>query len=76
MEKIPRQGIRELLESNGTWPLTEYITEEGIPAALLEQYPWNRHYGRESLRENIACMPEDDDMNYPMLNLHRPGDVR
>jgi ADP-ribosylglycohydrolase len=70
VEKIPRAGIRELLESNGTWPLTGYITAHGIPEALQQKYPWNRHFGKESLRENIRSMPEDDDLNYTMLNLH------
>lgn len=70
VEKIPRHAIKEMLLSNGTWPLTEYITERGIPQSLLIQYPWNKHSGRESLRENIVCMTEDDDMNYAMLNLH------
>lgn len=70
VEKIPRSAIKEMLSSNGTWPLTEYITERGMPESLLKQYPWNKHGGRESLRENIVCMTEDDDMNYPMVNLH------
>jgi ADP-ribosylglycohydrolase len=69
VEKTTRAGIRELLLSNGSWPLSSFITEQGIPAELLKRYPWNRHEGRESLRENIVCMTEDDDMNYPMLNL-------
>jgi ADP-ribosylglycohydrolase len=69
VEKIPREGIRELLEANRTWPLQDYISAIGIPEALQARYPWNRHSGKESLRENIVCMPEDDDMNYPMLNL-------
>ena len=70
VEKHSRAVIRELLESNKTWPLSDYITAAGIPQALLQKYPWNRHHGRESLRENIVCMTEDDDMNYAMLNLH------
>lgn len=70
IEKNTRSGIIELLSSNGTWPITDYITEIGIPDLLLKKYPWNRHYGKESLKENIECMPEDDDMNYPMLNLY------
>jgi ADP-ribosylglycohydrolase len=69
IEKTPRSGIIELLSSNGTWPISDFITENGIPNSLLKKYPWNKHYGKESLKENIACMPEDDDMNYPMLNL-------
>lgn len=69
VEKIPREGIRQILASNGSWPLSYYITEKGIPQEILTRFPWNRHAGKESLRENILCMPEDDDMNYPMLNL-------
>jgi len=69
VEKIPRGGIRSILSSNGTWPLSYYITQKGVPEDLLVRYPWNSHEGKESLRENIICMPEDDDMNYPMLNL-------
>ncbi len=69
VEKISRAGIRELLSSNKTWPITNYVSGKNIPDHLLKKYPWNRHYGKESLLENIVCMPEDDDMNYPMLNL-------
>ena len=69
VEKTPRAGIEELLRSNDSWPLKAYITEKGIPDHLLKKYPWNRHYGRESLRENIVCMTEDDDLNYAMVNL-------
>ena len=70
VEKHSRAAIKEILQSNGNWPLANYITEKGIPDELLKKYPWNKHSGRESLRENIVCMTEDDDMNYPMLNLH------
>ena len=70
VEKHPRAVIKEILLSTGNWPLADYITEQGLPQALRQKYPWNKHRGRESLRENIVCMTEDDDMNYPMLNLH------
>jgi ADP-ribosylglycohydrolase len=69
VEKMTREGIRKLLLLNGTWPIRDYITEQGIPQKLLKRELWNRHSGRESLKENIVCMTEDDDMNYPMLNL-------
>jgi ADP-ribosylglycohydrolase len=69
VEKTSRSGIIELFSSNGTWPISDYITGNGIPDSLLKKYPWNKHNGKESLKENIVCMPEDDDMNYPMLNL-------
>lgn len=70
VEKYSREVIKEILQSNGTWPLSDFITAHGMPEELLKKYPWNRHSGKESLKENIACMTEDDDMNYPMLNLH------
>jgi len=69
VEKTPRAGIKELLSSNCTYPITDYITGIGIPELLKQKYPWNRHDGKESLKENIVCMNEDDDMNYPMINL-------
>ncbi|NUN68877.1 MAG: ADP-ribosylglycohydrolase family protein [Bacteroidetes bacterium] len=69
IEKMTRETAKELLSSNGTWPISDYISGKGIPEDLLKKYPWNRHYGKESLKENIVCMTEDDDMNYPMLNL-------
>ena len=69
IEKTQRSGIIELLSSNGTWPISDYITGHGIPETMLKKYPWNKHSGKESLKENIDCMTEDDDMNYPMINL-------
>ncbi|HOZ20517.1 MAG TPA: ADP-ribosylglycohydrolase family protein [bacterium] len=69
VEKIGREGIHEILEASGQWPLRDYITARDIPDELIARYPWNRHGGIESLRENIICMPEDDDMNYPIVNL-------
>jgi ADP-ribosylglycohydrolase len=69
VEGLSRQAIREILMSNGTWPLSDYITREGVPEELLRTYSWDRHPGEESFRENIVCMTEDDDMNYPMVNL-------
>ena len=69
VEKTGRVGIREILQSNGHWPLSDYFTARGVSDTLLSKYPWNRHGGPESLKENISCMPEDDDMNYPIVNL-------
>ncbi|NQV16090.1 ADP-ribosylglycohydrolase family protein [bacterium] len=70
IERYHRTVIREMLESNDSWPLDNYFTAVGMPTDLLEKYPWKRRLGFESLRENIKCMPEDDDLNYTMLNLH------
>jgi ADP-ribosylglycohydrolase len=70
VEKVPREGIRAILESIGEWPLSRYFTAVGVPERVTERYAWNRASRPTSLRENIVCMPEDDDINYPMLNLH------
>ncbi|HWG83992.1 MAG TPA: ADP-ribosylglycohydrolase family protein [Deinococcales bacterium] len=70
VEKVPREGIRAILESAGRWPLDNWFSAEGVPPDVLERYPWNRASRPTSLRENISCMPEDDDLNYSMLNLH------
>jgi ADP-ribosylglycohydrolase len=69
VEKVPREGIRALLESVGEYPLREYFTAKGVPPEVSERYPWNRASRLTSLRENIDGMPEDDDLNYTMLNL-------
>ncbi|HSP87445.1 MAG TPA: hypothetical protein VLN45_04890, partial [Ignavibacteriaceae bacterium] len=69
VEKYSRAVIKQILTSNNTYPLENYITAKGIPENLLLKYPWNKHSGKESLRENIECMTEDDDLNYTMLNL-------
>jgi len=70
IEKYQRSVIREILESNNSWPLDNYFTAKNIPDEILQKYPWKRREGFESLRENIVCMTEDDDLNYTMLNLH------
>lgn len=69
VEKIPADGIRELLSSAGRWPLRFYFSAEGVPDAVRQRWPWNRRSGPTSLVENIDGMPEDDDLNYPILNL-------
>ncbi len=70
VEKIPREGIREILQSIDEWPLRRYFTAHGVPDEVTSRYPWNRASLPTSMRENIECMPEDDDLNYSMLNLH------
>lgn len=69
VEKIPREGIRAILDSTGDWPLTQYFTARGLDPAIADRYPWNRRSRPTSLRENIDGMPEDDDLNYPLINL-------
>jgi len=69
VEKIPRAGIREILEAGGRWPLADYFTARGLPAEVSTRWPWNRASRGTSLVENINGMPEDDDLNYPLLGL-------
>ncbi|MEV5487215.1 ADP-ribosylglycohydrolase family protein [Streptomyces bobili] len=69
VEKLPLDAIRALAAATGNWPLAAYFTARGVPAALLEAHPWNRRSAGNSLAENIDGMPEDDDLNYPLLNL-------
>ncbi|MEU6086037.1 ADP-ribosylglycohydrolase family protein [Streptomyces sp. NPDC047085] len=69
VEKLPLDGVRTLARATGNWPLTTWFTAKGVPQDLLAQYPWNRRSAATSLAENIDGMPEDDDLNYPLLNL-------
>ncbi|MFD4505189.1 ADP-ribosylglycohydrolase family protein [Streptomyces sp. NPDC058457] len=69
VEKLPLHAIRELARATGNWPLNHYFTADGVPAELLSAHPWNRRSAPTSLAENIDGMPEDDDLNYPLLNL-------
>ncbi|WP_030858854.1 ADP-ribosylglycohydrolase family protein [Streptomyces sp. NRRL S-37] len=69
VEKLPLTAIRQLARATGNWPLTTYFTAHGVPDDLLTRHPWNRRSATTSLAENIDGMPEDDDLNYPLLNL-------
>ncbi|MFD6290642.1 ADP-ribosylglycohydrolase family protein, partial [Streptomyces sp. NPDC060205] len=69
VEKLPLTAIRQLAGATGNWPLTTWFTERGLPPELKATYPWNRRSAPTSLAENIDGMPEDDDLNYPLLNL-------
>ncbi|MFJ6388706.1 ADP-ribosylglycohydrolase family protein [Streptomyces sp. NPDC091972] len=69
VEKLPLEAIRQLARATGNWPLRTYFTAKGVPAELLAAHPWNRRSAATSLAENIDGMPEDDDLNYPLLNL-------
>ncbi|MFK4760923.1 ADP-ribosylglycohydrolase family protein [Microbacterium sp. ZW T5_45] len=69
VEKIPRQGVEEILRSTGRWPLEDYFTARGLAPEVAARWPWNRRSSVNSLVENIDGMPEDDDLNYPLLNL-------
>ncbi|MGA5501594.1 ADP-ribosylglycohydrolase family protein [Streptomyces umbrinus] len=69
VEKLPLDGIRALARATGNWPLTTWFTERGLPPDLKATHPWNRRSATTSLAENIDGMPEDDDLNYPLLNL-------
>ncbi|HYJ67843.1 MAG TPA: ADP-ribosylglycohydrolase family protein [Nocardioidaceae bacterium] len=69
VEKIPREGIREILQSQDRWPLTTWFTAKDLPDEVARRWPWNRRSAATSLAENIAGMPEDDDLNYALIAL-------
>lgn len=69
VEKVQREGIRTILQSNGRWPLTEYFTAIGVPSEVLAKHPWNKQSAPNCLQENIDGMAEDDDLNYPLIAL-------
>jgi len=67
VENVPREGIRALAESTGNWPVSGWFTAEGLPDDVSERWPWNRASRPTSLAENLAGIPEDDDLNFTML---------
>ncbi|WP_051839941.1 ADP-ribosylglycohydrolase family protein [Streptomyces sp. NRRL F-5126] len=69
VEKLPLDGIRALAASTGNWPLSSWFSEVGLDPGVAARYPWNRRSRPTSLAENIDGMPEDDDLNYPLLGL-------
>ncbi|MFE5796692.1 ADP-ribosylglycohydrolase family protein [Streptomyces sp. NPDC056503] len=69
VEKLPLDAIRALARATGNWPLDDWFTARGVPPELLAAHPWNRRSAGTSLAENIDGMPEDDDLNYPLLAL-------
>lgn len=69
VEKIPRTGIEEIARATGNWPIAGYFTAHGLPDDVARRWPWNRRSAPTSLVENIDGMPEDDDLNFPLLAL-------
>ncbi|MFE3069649.1 ADP-ribosylglycohydrolase family protein [Streptomyces sp. NPDC059247] len=69
VEKLPLSALRALARATGNWPLTTWFTARGVPPELLAAHPWNRRSATTSLAENIDGMPEDDDLDYALLNL-------
>ncbi|MFD9790586.1 ADP-ribosylglycohydrolase family protein [Streptomyces sp. NPDC059070] len=69
VEKLPLDGIRRIARATGNWPLHTWFTARGLPADIAAAHPWNRRSAPTSLAENIDGMPEDDDLNYPLLGL-------
>ncbi|GGW32543.1 ADP-ribosylglycohydrolase family protein [Streptomyces xantholiticus] len=69
VEKLPLHAIRDIARATGNWPLTTWFTARGLPEELAAAHPWNRRSAPNSLAENIDGMPEDDDLNYPLLGL-------
>jgi ADP-ribosylglycohydrolase len=69
VEKLPLAGIRAIGRATGNWPVRTWFTGRDLPPDVAAAYPWNRRSASTSLAENIDGMPEDDDLNYPLLGL-------
>ncbi|HEX2143422.1 MAG TPA: ADP-ribosylglycohydrolase family protein [Glycomyces sp.] len=69
VEKLPLEGIRAIARATGNWPLHSYFTEVGLDPDTAGRYRWNRRSRPTSLAENIDGMPEDDDLNFPLIAL-------
>lgn len=69
VEKIPREGIEQIARATDNWPIRQYFTAVGLPEDVAARWPWNRRSAPTSLLENIDGMPEDDDLNFPILAL-------
>ncbi|MFB7917476.1 ADP-ribosylglycohydrolase family protein [Streptomyces sp. NPDC056061] len=69
VEKVSLDGIRAIARSTGNWPLHTWFTARELDPAVAAAHPWNRRSRPTSLAENIDGMPEDDDLDYPLLNL-------
>jgi ADP-ribosylglycohydrolase len=69
VEKIPREGIEQIARATGNWPIRSYFTAQGLPEEIARRWPCNRRSAPTSLVENIDGMPEDDDLNFPILAL-------
>ncbi|CAG6390973.1 ADP-ribosylglycohydrolase family protein [Streptomyces cocklensis] len=69
VEKLTLAGIREIARGTGNWPLDGWFTGAGLDPDVAARHPWNRRSAATSLAENISGMPEDDDLDYPLLGL-------
>ena len=69
VEKIPRRGVEEIARATNNWPITGYFPAIGLSEDVAERWPWNRRSAPTSLAENITGIPEDDDLNFPLLAL-------
>lgn len=69
VEKLTREGIRDIGRSTDNWPIRKYFTAAGLDPEVARRYPWNRRSRPTSLIENISGMPEDDDLNFTMIAL-------
>jgi len=57
--------IRTALDSIGEWPLSDYVSErcgDGLPWGFNPSWP-------ETVREHIAYVAPDDDLNYTVLSM-------
>lgn len=59
-------AMKEILETQGRWPLDGYFVREGITPALYEKYKLHANWPWTA---DCNFMPEDDDTNYTATGL-------
>lgn len=65
VESLPAAAIRKYLSAHDAYPLRDYV-----PAPRTKQEAHGLHPSHtDTTVPNIVCMPRDDDMDYPMINL-------
>jgi len=69
VEGMPKEQIDEWLRITGAYPLSDYFPSppetKDVPEWLRRRASW-----KEVLSGHITRMPRDDDIDYPIINLH------
>ena len=68
-EDPPRRASGRSPSRPATGRCSGYFTAIGLDPDVAAAHPWNRASRTTSLVENIAGMPEDDDLNFALLAL-------
>jgi hypothetical protein len=66
VEGWDRERMHGFLKATGRFPLNDFFRYDLAPPQLREQY---RLSPEGAFADRVSCMPEDDDLNYTVLNL-------